>query len=384
MKNIINNKLFLIIVSLISIIVIFVMKFILISSYGFLELFLMLFCLVILIIIVIKKVNNKLLKIILVLIIIWFSLLAIDYKRHRNMYQPIFVIKNENKDFIGIGYKIVKDYNQEGDHVYQSNDKFYLFGILIDVVKAITDNNENEQNLDSISYENSKSSIVLLRAGGGGTSGGGGSSGGSSRGHTTRGNVSNRPTSIIGTILHHIIFLILFFFTAILFYLKIIRASINSKRLLKLLDDKDKSWNYRNIEQQVINTFYSVQESWTKMDMSSSKEYMDDDLYETFNTKLEWMQMGNKRNVLKKIKLINLKPISIYDDEDDSKDLIWFYIKGKMVDYIINTETNEKIEGNDYSKSFVEFWKFVKKDDKWVLAKILQKDEENLIRFQDN
>ena len=55
-----------------------------------------------------------------------------------------------------------------------------------------------------------------------------------------------------------------------------------------------------------------------------------------------------------------------------------------MVDYIINTETNEKIEGNDYSKSFVEFWKFVKKDEKWVLAKILQKDEENLIKFQDN
>lgn len=384
MKNIINNKLFLTIVSLISIIVIFVMKFILISSYGFLELFLMLFCLVILIISVIKKVNNKLLKIVLVLIIIWFSLLATDYKRHSNMYQPLFVIKDENRDFIGIGYKIVKEYNQEGDHVYQSNDKFYLFGILIDEVKAITDNNENERSLDSISYKNSKSNIVLLRAGGGGSSSGGGSSGGSSGGHTTRGSVSNRPTSIIGTILHHIIFFILFFFTAIVFYLKIIRASINSKRLLKLLDDKDKSWNYRNIEQQVINTFYLVQESWTNMDMSASKEYMDDDLYETFNTKLEWMQMGNKRNILKKIKLINLKPISIYDDEDDSKDLIWFYIKGKMVDYIINTETNEKIEGNDYSKSFVEFWKFVKKDEKWVLAKILQKDEENLIKFQDN
>lgn len=384
MKNIINNKLFLTIVSLISIIVIFVMKFILISSYGFLELFLMLFCLVILIISVIKKVNNKLLKIVLVLIIIWFSLLATDYKRHRNMYQPLFVIKDENRDFIGIGYKIVKEYNQEGDHVYQSNDKFYLFGILIDEVKAITDNNENERSLDSISYKNSKSNIVLLRAGGGGSSSGGGSSGGSSGGHTTRGSVSNRPTSIIGTILHHIIFFILFFFTAIVFYLKIIRASINSKRLLKLLDDKDKSWNYRNIEQQVISTFYSVQESWTNMDMSASKEYMADDLYETFNTKLEWMQMGNKRNILKKIKLINLKPISIYDDEDDSKDLIWFYIKGKMVDYIINTETNEKIDGNDYSKSFVEFWKFVKKDEKWVLAKILQKDEENLIKFQDN
>jgi len=142
MNNIINNKLFLMIVSLISIIIIFVMKFILISSCGFLELFLMLFCLVILII-SIKKINNKLLKIILVLIIIWFSLLAIDYKRHRNMYQPLFAIQNENRDFIGIGYKIVKEYNQEGDYVYQSNDKFYLFGILIDEVKAITDINKD-------------------------------------------------------------------------------------------------------------------------------------------------------------------------------------------------------------------------------------------------
>ena len=58
MKNTINNKLFLTIVSLISIIVIFVMRFILINSYGFLELFLMLFCLILLIIIVIKQVHN--------------------------------------------------------------------------------------------------------------------------------------------------------------------------------------------------------------------------------------------------------------------------------------------------------------------------------------
>ena len=143
MKNIINNKLSLTIASLISIIVIYVMKFILINSYGFLELFLMLFCFILLIISVIKQVNNKVLKIVLFILIIWFGLLATDYKRHRNMYQPLFVIRDENKDFVGIGYKIVQEYNQEGDHVYQSNDKFYLFGILIDDVKAITDIKKN-------------------------------------------------------------------------------------------------------------------------------------------------------------------------------------------------------------------------------------------------
>lgn len=267
--------------------------------------------------------------------------------------------------------------NQKENYIYQSNNKIYLSN------NIKTTNDNNEVNLDKKLANTSKNNITLLRAGGGSSSSGG-SSGGSSGRHSTRSGQSNRPTSIIETILSYIVFFILFFSSVIIFYLKVIRASINSKKLLKILDDKDKNWNYKNIENQVIKTFYSVQESWTNMDMTPSKEYMDDNLYETFNTKLEWMQMGDKRNILKKIKLINLKPISIYDDKDDSKDSIWFYIKGKMIDYTINTETNEKIEGNDYSKTFIEFWKFVKKDDRWVLAKILQKDEENLIKFQDN
>ncbi|MBQ8535323.1 MAG: hypothetical protein IJ463_06530, partial [Bacilli bacterium] len=74
-----------------------------------------------------------------------------------------------------------------------------------------------------------------------------------------------------------------------------------------------------------------------------------------------------------------------YDDEDDDKDVIWFYIKGYMVDYIINTNTNEKIEGSEYPKSFIEFWKFKRNDkDNWVLDKIKQKDEINTIVLQQS
>ncbi len=43
-----------------------------------------------------------------------------------------------------------------------------------------------------------------------------------------------------------------------------------------------------------------------------------------------------------------------------------------MVDYMINTETNEKTEENDiFGMSFVEFWRFTRKGNKWVLSKIL-------------
>ena len=78
----------------------------------------------------------------------------------------------------------------------------------------------------------------------------------------------------------------------------------------------------------------------------------------TFKQNLDGMEINNRKNILKKIKLLNVKPVSIHDDEDDSKDLIWFYIKGKMIDYIINTKTQEKINGSTTPSSFVEFWKF--------------------------
>lgn len=238
----------------------------------------------------------------------------------------------------------------------------------VNVVKA-------QQLCSDIDYK-----TIKLRAGGGSSSSsGGGSSSHSSSGHSRS---HGGSTNIITDIIFYIFFLCAAFSTAIMLYLKVLRSSFHSKRYLKILDHQDIAWNYKTIEKQVIETFYIVQEAWTQMNMAKAKNYMDDDLYNSFKVKLEWMEVSHKRNILKKIRLINLKPVSVYDDEDDAKDLIWFYIKGKMIDYTINTENNEKIEGSEFSTSFVEFWKFVRKDNKWLLSKILQQEESNKIEFQ--
>lgn len=119
------------------------------------------------------------------------------------------------------------------------------------------------------------------------------------------------------------------------------------------------------------------------MDLKPAKPYMSEKLYDSFTTKLNFMEMCNKRNILEKIQLIDIKPVSINDDEDDDKDYIWLYIKGKMVDYIINTKTDEVIDGNTNRTSFIEFWKFTRQGkDKWVLTKIKQKDEAHTIDFE--
>lgn len=224
-------------------------------------------------------------------------------------------------------------------------------------------------NAKEVSYN---SPITTLRAGGASSGGSHSSSGGSSSsGHYGRRGYSNPIVNII----FYIIFAFALFASAIILYFKVLRASFNSKRYLRLLDNKDITWKYKNIEKRVIETFYIVEEAWTNNDIEQARDYMDKDLYESFRIKLEWMDVNNKRNVLKKIRLVNLKPVSVYDDKDDNKDLIWFYIKGKMIDYIIDTKTKSIVSGNTKNRSFVEFWKFVKNDDKWVLSEILQEDE---------
>ena len=79
---------------------------------------------------------------------------------------------------------------------------------------------------------------------------------------------------------------------------------------------------------------------------------------------------------MKKIKL------SVLDEIGDKNDKVYMYIKGKMIDYIINTKTNEVIEGNVRSTVFTEYWLFVKnKKGEWVLSKIYQRDELNTIPY---
>lgn len=226
-------------------------------------------------------------------------------------------------------------------------------------------------------------SYIYARAGGGGSSSG--SSGGSSSGSPTHSGTNSNSTSSnpIARILNYIIFGFITFFSAILFRIKLMKAKRNSKKLMNLLDNKDDAWKYKNIQKQVEESYFVIQNAWTNQDMASAKDYMEKGLYENFNSKIEWMQLRNEKNVLKKISLKEAMPVSIYDDENDQKDFVWYYINGNMIDYTININTNELMKGNEFKKSFVEYWKYVRKEDtKWVLAEILQEDEKDRIPFQ--
>ncbi|MDS0526715.1 hypothetical protein NNC19_13570 [Clostridium sp. SHJSY1] len=65
-----------------------------------------------------------------------------------------------------------------------------------------------------------------------------------------------------------------------------------------------------------------------------------------------------------------------------SIDCLWIYIKAKAIDYEINEKTGKLIEGSNTSKvKFKEFWRFVRKNDKWVADEIKQLKDINTLDF---
>ena len=148
------------------------------------------------------------------------------------------------------------------------------------------------------------------------------------------------------------------------------------------MQKKDSAWKYKHIQKQVRNTYFAVQRAWTNSDMHPAKSYMSDSLYQSFQSKLSWMQYREQRNVLKHIRLLEAIPVAVHDEQDDSLDFVWFYIKGSMVDYTVDLHTNERLDGSVFPEHFCEYWQFTRTaDERWVLNEILQEDEADQITF---
>lgn len=215
---------------------------------------------------------------------------------------------------------------------------------------------------------------INARAGGGGSGGSNGGSGGRAGGYhsphhfhhpTHKGSMQSVLITIFGYA---------FVWYAIIIIKKrhIIKAKIKTKYYMK-----ENGIDYKCIKKRIADTYFTVQEAWANNDMSPAANCMTSELIEKFKIKLTWMNFAHKKNVMKKIRLLAGSPIYL---DHTNKDKMWVYIKGKMIDYIINNHTNEVISGSNISESFVEFWLFIKNENnEWVLSEILQENEFNKI-----
>ncbi len=133
MKN--KNTLYCI-VFILGLMTIIFLKFLITELYGWVETFLFILSIISIVFSVIKFYQNSKRKnnikiaveIVSIMIILWFALLSIDYKRHKNLYDPLFCI----------GYNVKQDYDMDiqTGQVYKTKSTFYIFGIKISEIEG--------------------------------------------------------------------------------------------------------------------------------------------------------------------------------------------------------------------------------------------------------
>lgn len=222
---------------------------------------------------------------------------------------------------------------------------------------------------------------VYARAGGGGGGGSGGGSGGGGSSYVSSGRRTSSGSRGSGNIVFLVQAAVIFLASSGGVYLlraRAIRSSLVSKEMMREIESLEGGWNYHLVQSQVKEAYYAIQDCWGEMNADLAGEYLSEGLREEFQMKLDWMRLRKEEPVQRHVKLICAYPVSVHDEFGEEHDYIWYYIEGRMTDYTIHSETREIIKGTTKSERFVEYWKFVKRNRRWVLDQILQKDDVEL------
>ena len=153
------------------------------------------------------------------------------------------------------------------------------------------------------------------------------------------------------------------------------------------ISHKRNYWNEYELSKRVENTFYRVENAWSDMDIDSISSYLTPGIITAFKSEIDTLASKGKQNVLKNITLIDSKLIGVRLEKNDAKDMAYFLIKGSMKDYIckLNKKNTKKLVT---TSKFIEVWKFVRKDETWVLDEIINKEDfpyrENEFNVIDN
>ncbi len=193
--------------------------------------------------------------------------------------------------------------------------------------------------------------LELFARAGGGSSGGGGSGG------------------IIGIIL-----LPFFLIYAAFLHYKLNKKNKEAINLVDKIAKIDPIWERNHIKARIEYVFYKVQNAWGERNQDLAKDCMSDRLYTKHKMQTDSMIEKNQIDNMELINLIEVRIVEAIDYKDDSKDTLWAYIKGSMIDYTTDLNTGRVISGKkDKSEEFTELWKFIRGEKDWVLDEIDQK-----------
>ena len=133
------------------------------------------------------------------------------------------------------------------------------------------------------------------------------------------------------------------------------------------------------ISQRARHPFRCIQDDWAERQMHPSRALMSARLADELGTKIAAMREHGRVNVMKDLTLRDAIVIGARIGVAGEVDRVWMWFEGKLVDYVIDEDTELLVDGNPNGpRTLREVWSLVWIDGAWVADEIDQRP--NLLR----
>ena len=121
-------------------------------------------------------------------------------------------------------------------------------------------------------------------------------------------------------------------------------TSINSATVLTKIKQVDKFFNEANFLSWAKNLFVKLQNAWTDRNFETIRTFETEELFEQHSNQIRRYIENKQINVMDRIAVNYAKLYSF--EQDNDKDTLSIVLNASMVDYIIDEETKDVIQGN--------------------------------------
>jgi predicted lipid-binding transport protein (Tim44 family) len=139
----------------------------------------------------------------------------------------------------------------------------------------------------------------------------------------------------------------------------------------------DGYWDPEELRARVREVFMPVQSSWSARDVSPSRPYVSEALYQRHKLQLEGLERQHRINRIEDLVLDDVEIVRVVDVTDDDRDRFVAFLQCRARDWMEDSETRRVVNGNPRTQTtFQQYWSFTRDPERgWVLDEIQQGTE---------
>lgn len=154
---------------------------------------------------------------------------------------------------------------------------------------------------------------------------------------------------------------------------RITKKSKITAQQIDAASQSDTSWNRVNLENHCKNVFMKFQADWSTFNVNSMQTYLTASCFSHNRLLLQAIYQLGRTNSMSNVVIEKCMIFEMHDDQDNSKDSFTVAFEAKANDQLINKQGTVLYTD---TKSFTEYWKFIKHENTWLLD-IITQDTDN-------